>query len=201
MEERKEQQQQTSSTSTSAPQSPKQPSPLLDLIPGSRQRSRMNAERENERRKSRGESNAIFGDNFHLYFKQEDIKKCPFSVAQAVSAESPIKNLIDFNAINPPDVQSINPNFQVGSLVSIFDPQSNRFVYNLVTKSKDAHKASYSCLEQCLQSFKKQIDDFNITSLALPQLECFENGLHWPKVCQIILKIFKNSNLNLYSYV
>ena len=57
MDEQQQQQMQTSSTSQS--KSPKEPSPLLDLVRGSRRRARQNAEREEERRKSRGgQSNA-----------------------------------------------------------------------------------------------------------------------------------------------
>ena len=183
------------------PKSPKQPSPLLNLVPGAKRRARLNAERENDRRQSRGDFNAIFGDELKLYFTKADIKQCPFSVVQSVSSEFPTSNLKDFNLPNASASDAVPHNLQEGSIVTIFDPSLNRFLYNLVTKTKDTHRASYSRLETCLKSLKQHVEDHNITKLALPQLECLENGLHWPQVCQLILKTFKNSNINLYIYV
>ena len=138
---------------------------------------------------------------FNVYITKDDIKNSPFSLGQVVSPESPTCNLTDFKFPNPVDSLTVPSDVQEGSLVSIFDPSSCRLLYNLVSKSKDILKTSYSSLEKCLNNLRHHVADYNITKLALPQLECQEGGLHWPKVCQLILKIFKKTILDLYIYV
>ena len=86
-------------------------------------------------------------------------------------------------------------NFPPGSLVTCFDQQRQRFIYNLVTKRQIFHKPTYETLELSLRALKRHLECHNICELAIPKLGCGYDQLHWPKVFSILSKVFSGSNL------
>ena len=57
--------------------SPKEPSPLLQLVPGSKRRARLNKEKA-EKNKS-GDMKSMFEPNFNLLYTTSDIEKSKFN--------------------------------------------------------------------------------------------------------------------------
>ena len=62
--------------------------------------------------------------------------------------------------------------FPPGSLVTYFDQQHQRFIYNLVTKRRFFQKPTYETLELSLHALKRPLKRHNIHELAIPKLEC-----------------------------
>ena len=104
-------------------------------------------------------------------------------------------------ACSYPDLQQMRKMsfniFPPGSLVTYFDRQHQRFIYNLVTKRRFFHKTTYETLELSLQAVKRHLKRHNIYELAIPKLGCGYDQLHWPAVFSILFKVFSGSNLTI----
>ena len=120
--------------------SPKEPSPLLQLVPGSKRRARLNKVKA-EKNKS-GDMKSMFEPNFNLLYTTSDIEKSKNSIVQAVSMDSPLANLEKLNIVVPPSTV-LAETLTKGSLISIHDKKEQRFVYNLVSKKSKLDRPSY----------------------------------------------------------
>ena len=87
--------------------------------------------------------------------------------------------------------------FPPGSLLTYFDQQHQRFTYNLLTKIRFFHDASYETLELSLHALKQQLKRHNIQKLAIPKLGRGYDQLHWPSDFSILYKVFSGSNLTI----
>lgn len=70
-------------------------------------------------------------------------------------------------------------------------------VFNLVTKERYFHKPTYECLEQCLTDMKKQMQDLEITKLAMPKIGCGLDKLEWSRVESIIKNVFADTEIEI----
>ena len=174
--------------------SPKQPSPLLDLVVGATRRTRVQKERQN----TTGHMKAIFGPDFKLFYSTDDIQNTKHSIVQSRSRESPLEGLANFSCHLS---RNSNSEIREGSVLSIFDKNNQRFVYNLVTKLTKTDKASYSTLNTCLVGLRKHVQNHNVQRVSIPQLECDKNGLDWPMVCKMIIDVFKNDKIEFPLHV
>ena len=87
--------------------------------------------------------------------------------------------------------------FPPGSLVTYFNQQHQRFLYNLVTKRRFFHKPTYETLELSLQAIKQHLQRHNVQEFAIPKLGCGYDKLHWPTNFSIPFKVFSGSNLTI----
>ena len=88
-------------------------------------------------------------------------------------------------------------NFPPGPLVTYFNQQHQRFIYNLVTKRRIFHKPTYETLELSLQALKQHLQRHNVQELAIPKLGCGYDKLHWRTVFSILFKVLSGSNLTI----
>ena len=72
--------------------------------------------------------------------------------------------------------------FPPGSLVTYFDQQHQRFIYNLVTKRRFFHKSTYETLELSLQALTQHLKRHDFPEPTFPKLGCGYDQLHWPTV-------------------
>ena len=91
-------------------------------------------------------------------------------------------------------------NFPPISLVTYFDQEHQRFIYNLVTKRRFFDKPTYGTLELSLQALKQHLKRHTIQKLAIPKHGCGYDQLHWPTVFSILSKVFSGSNLTITVY-
>ncbi len=70
-------------------------------------------------------------------------------------------------------------------------------VFNLVTKERYFHKPTYEYLEKCLIDMKKQMQDLEITKVAMPKIGCGLDKLDWNKVESIIKKVFADMEIEI----
>lgn len=63
-------------------------------------------------------------------------------------------------------------------------------VFNLVTKNRCYDKPTYDTLAESLAEMREQMEDLEITKLAMPKIGCGLDRLAWDQVYQIIEDIF-----------
>ena len=56
-----------------------------------------------------------------------------------------------------------------GSLVSYFDRLNQRYIYNLVTKTRFFHKSTYESLQLSLMALRQHLYCYNIRTLSIPR--------------------------------
>ena len=79
--------------------------------------------------------------------------------------------------------------------------RDNRDVYYLVTKEKYWHKPTYATLTSSLQAMKAHCVKQGTTEVAMPTIGCGLDGLSWPKVCEIIRDVFRETDVAVTVYV
>ena len=146
--------------------------------------------------------NAVIESSVHpkFCFSQSDILTATTCIEECVSSDFAMgKGLASTIACCYPDLQELRKlpknNFPPGSLVTYFDQQHQRFIYNLVTKRQFFQKPTYETLELSLQALKQHLKRHNIQKLEIPKLGCGYDQLHWPKVFSILFNVFSGSNL------
>lgn len=70
-------------------------------------------------------------------------------------------------------------------------------VYNLVTKEYYYNKPTYKNLELSLQSLKQQMVSNKETELFIPKIGCGLDKLDWKTVQDILIKIFKDTSIDI----
>lgn len=70
-------------------------------------------------------------------------------------------------------------------------------VLNLVTKEKYFHKPTYKSMKQALNMMKRVCEANNITKVAMPIIGCGLDRLQWDKVFNIIIDVFKDTNIEI----
>lgn len=76
-----------------------------------------------------------------------------------------------------------------------------RFIYNLVTKSKYFHKPTYSSLEESLRRLKDHAEENSVHHLAMPKIGCGLDKMEWNKVKDLIGRVFEGaSNIEILVY-
>ena len=70
-------------------------------------------------------------------------------------------------------------------------------VLNLVTKEKYFHKPTYKSMKQALNMMKLVCEANNITKVAMPIIGCGLDRLQWDKVFNIIIDVFKDTNIEI----
>ena len=70
-------------------------------------------------------------------------------------------------------------------------------VFNLITKERYWNKPTYESLAICLEILKNQCNLLNINKLAMPKIGCGLDRLQWDKVREMILVMFKNTNIEI----
>ena len=74
----------------------------------------------------------------------------------------------------------------------------NRHVFYLITKELYYHKPTYQSLENCLLKLYLDCKSMNINKIAMPKIGCGLDLLAWPKVENILNKIFIDIQIIIY---
>lgn len=70
-------------------------------------------------------------------------------------------------------------------------------VFNLVTKPRYFDKPTYETLENSLRDMKERCEDLGVAKLAIPLLGCGLDRLDWSRVCEIIVNVFEDMNIDI----
>ena len=78
--------------------------------------------------------------------------------------------------------------------------RGNRYIYYLITKEKYWHKPTYETLESSLSALCKHCADNGVRAVSMPRIGCGLDGLTWPRVSEIIKKVFTDSDVKITVY-
>lgn len=70
-------------------------------------------------------------------------------------------------------------------------------VFNLVTKNKCWHKPTYMSLKESLESMRVQLENLNISKLAMPWIGCGLDRLQKEQVYNIICEVFEDMDIEI----
>ena len=83
----------------------------------------------------------------------------------------------------------------VGSALLYWDPGSNNFIYNLVTKSRFFEKPTLDNLRISLENMRRHALLNNITKFSMPKIGCGLDKLQWTDVSKLIQDTFTYSGI------
>ena len=86
----------------------------------------------------------------------------------------------------------------VGSAVPYWDPESNNFIYNLVTKSKFFEKPTLDNPTISLKNMRGHALLNNITTISMPKVGCGLDKLQWTDVFRLIQDTFTYSGIQIH---
>ncbi|WP_251424846.1 type II toxin-antitoxin system antitoxin DNA ADP-ribosyl glycohydrolase DarG [Veillonella agrestimuris] len=80
--------------------------------------------------------------------------------------------------------------------------ENNKIIINFPTKNRWREKSRIEYIEQGLDDLKRFIDEYKVTSIAIPPLGSGNGGLNWDDVKQLILDKLKpiEENIDIYIY-
>ena len=79
--------------------------------------------------------------------------------------------------------------------------ENERFIYNLVTKSRYFHKPTYESLKSCLIEMKNHAIENNVKNIDMPRIGCGLDRLEWKIVKKNIQEIFEETDIIITVYV
>ena len=114
-----------------------------------------------KRLSNKNDVNAVIESSVHpkFCFSQSNLLTATTCIAHCVSSDFAMgKGLASTIACRYPELQELPiNNFPPGSLVTFFDQQHQRFIYNLVTKRRFFQKPTYETLELSLQALEQHL--------------------------------------------
>ncbi len=88
----------------------------------------------------------------------------------------------------------------IGKFVLLPKPNSNGFIYYLVTKSKYYGKPLLEDLTKSLISMKAHMVENKVRNLAMPRIGCGLDGLKWTNVKDVIIEVFSDMEILIKIY-
>ena len=80
-----------------------------------------------------------------------------------------------------------------------WDPVGNRYLYNLVTKTK-REKPNLSTFSLTLEELKSHARLYGISTIAIPKIGCGLDQMNWQEVVQLLRDFFVFSNIRILVY-
>ena len=85
----------------------------------------------------------------------------------------------------------------IGSALPYWDPESNNFIYNLVTKSNFFEKPTLDNLRISLENMRRHALVNNVTKISMPKFGCGLDRLQWTDVFKLIRDTFTYSGIQI----
>ena len=87
-----------------------------------------------------------------------------------------------------------------GQAFPFWDQTGNRYIYNLVTKTKCSEKPNLSTLSLTLEEVKSHERLYGISTIAIPKIGCGLHQVNWQEVVKLLRDISANSNIRIVVY-
>ena len=87
--------------------------------------------------------------------------------------------------------------FQPGTIFAYWHEESQRFIYNLVTKVRCSDKPNPLVVADAIEAMREHALSNNVKVIAMPQLASGLDGLPWNEIQTMLLDIFWNSGIQI----
>ena len=87
-----------------------------------------------------------------------------------------------------------------GQTFPFWDRAGNRYIYNLVTKTKFSEKPNLTTLSLTLEEMKSHARLYGISTIAIPKIGCGLDQMNWQEVVKLLRDIFAYSNIRIVVY-
>ena len=130
----------------------------------------------------------------------ETIFQANTAIAHCISADAKMsKGFAETicHRVNGPQEYCRKTKPTVGSIIPYWDPESNNFIYNLVTKPKFFEKPTLDNLRISLENMRGHALLKNITKISMPKIGCGLDKLQWTDVFKLIQDTFTYSGIQI----
>ena len=117
----------------------------------------------------------------------------PHSIEHCISADVKMsKGFADFLSQRIPGLRDTcrRTNLLTGQTFPFWDEIGNRYIYNLVTKTKCSEKPNLPTLSLTLEEMKSHARLYGISTIAIPKIGCGLDQMNWQEAVKLLRDIF-----------
>ena len=138
-----------------------------------------------------------------IHGTEDSILQQPHSIGHCISADAKMsKRFADLLSQRIPGLRDTcrRTKLLTGQIFSFWDQTSNRYIYNLVTKTKCSEKRNLPTLSLTLEEMKSHARLYGISTIAIPKIGCGLDQMNWQEVLKLLRDIFAYSNIRIVVY-
>ena len=133
-----------------------------------------------------------------IHGTEDSILQQPHSIGHCFSADAKMsKGFADFPSQGTPGHRDAcrRTKLLTGQIFPLWDQTGNRYVYNLVTKTKYSEKPNLGTLSLTLEEMKSHARLYGFSTIAIPKTGCRLDQMNWQEVVNLLRDIFAYSNM------
>ena len=138
-----------------------------------------------------------------IHGTEDSILQQPHSIGHCISADAKIsKGFAELLSQQVPGLRDTcrRTKLLTGQTFPFYDRVGNRYIYNLVTKTKFSEKPTLPTLSLTLEEMKSHARLHGISTIAILKIGCRLDQMNWQEVVKLLRDIFAYSNIRLVVY-
>ena len=138
-----------------------------------------------------------------IHDTEDSILQQPHSIGHCISADTQMsKGFAELLSQRTPGLRDScrRKKFLSGQIFLFWDRVGNRYIYNLVTKTKFFEKPNLPTLSLTLEEMKCHARLYVISTIAIPKIGCRLDQMNWQEVVRLLRDIFAYSNIRIVVY-
>ena len=138
-----------------------------------------------------------------IHGTEDSILQQPHSIGHCISEDAKMSK--GFAELLSQQVPGLRDKCRGTKLLSrqtflFWDQTSNRYIYNLVTKTKCSEKPNLPTLSLTVEEIKSHARLCGISTIAFPKIGCGLDQMNWQEVVKLLRVIFAYSNIRIVVY-
>ena len=134
---------------------------------------------------------------------EDSILQQPHSIGHCISADAKMsKGFADLLSQRFPGLREAcrRTNLLTGQTFPFWDQTGNRYIYNLITRTKYSEKPNLPTLSLTLEEMKSHARLYGISTIAVPKIGCGLDRMNWQQVLKLLRDIFAYWNIRIVVY-
>ena len=134
---------------------------------------------------------------------EDSIIQQPHSIGHCISADAKISK--GFADLLSQRISGLRDTCRQTKLLSgqtfpFWDRARNRYIYNLVTKTKFSGKPNLTTSSLTLEEMKSHARLYGISTIAIPKIGCGLDQMNWQELVKLLREIFAYSSIRIVVY-
>ena len=129
---------------------------------------------------------------------EDSILQQPHPIGHCISADAKISNrFADLLSKQIPELRDASSRAKLltGQTPPFWEQTRNRYIYNLVTRTKYSEEPNLSNLSLTLEAMKSHARLYGISTIAFPKIACGFDRMNWQEVSKLLRDFFDYSNI------